>query len=309
MKYRHCEICANPLIFSANVVVSPWIRSLGVNRKRVSKYMYCGTCSSGFFDYRYSDDEMSRIYSNYRGENYLNIRLKWEPWYNKAFNEEHDSAEFISMRQESLYQFLHKFLPNIPKTVVDVGGDRGQYIPSFGQTESYVIESSSKNLVNGIKRLSSLEEISRCDLVLYSHVLEHVANPKDEVIKLLQHCEFVYVEVPYGAPEIDKSRKSRIRFALKLLSSFSPKFWRKFSKPATGRKSQKGVLIQSEHINFFSENSFKALAEKLGLEVVIEVNPIYTPDKAEGKVIQCLFTPTGNKNKSWATIDALGAEW
>ena len=291
MKYRHCEICANPLIFSANVVVSPWIRSLGVNRKRVSKYMYCGTCSSGFFDYRYSDDEMSRIYSNYRGENYLNIRLKWEPWYNKAFNEEHDSAEFISMRQESLYQFLHKFLPNIPKTVVDVGGDRGQYIPSFGQTESYVIESSSKNLVNGIKRLSSLEEISRCDLVLYSHVLEHVANPKDEVNYLLQNCKYVYVEVPFGLPNISKNRKSKSKLVLKLIASLNPQLWRIDSNPSTGRLPKSGILIQSEHINFFSERSMHALAESLGVEANIEVNSIQTPDHSVASVIQCLFTP------------------
>jgi hypothetical protein len=277
--------------FSANVVVSPWIRSLGVHGKRISKYMFCKNCVSGFFDYRYSDNEMSKIYKNYRGENYLNTRYRWEPWYNKAFNEEHDSPEYISMRKESLHKFLINFLPVSLKTVIDIGGDRGQYIPNFGQAESYVIESSSKKLASGVKRLASLAEISRCDLLIYSHVLEHVANPRREVQTLLQYCEYLYVEVPFGVPTISKYRTSKSRFLLKLFASCAPVLWRKFSKPSTGRKSQQGVLVQSEHINFFSENSFRELADSLNLEVHIEVNSIKTPDKAEALVIQCLFIP------------------
>lgn len=270
--------------------------------------MVCKNCSSGFFNYRYSDDEMSKIYSDYRGENYLNNRFRWEPWYSKAFNEEHDSYEYISMRQTSLHKFLDKFLPVTPKIVVDIGGDRGQYIPNLGQTQSYVIESSSKKLALGIKRLKSLEEIKRCDLLIYSHVLEHVSNPRQEVIRLLQYCDVLYVEVPWGIPTVSKYRKSKLRFLLKLLASLVPVFWRKYSKPSTGRSSQQGVLVQSEHINFFSENSFKELAESLNLEAHIEVSSIKTPDRAEGLVIQCLFRASRDKNTGWATISNLGAE-
>jgi len=139
MKYTTCQICSSELHFSARAVVAPWIRSLGVKSKRVSRYLTCDNCGSGFFDFRYSDDDMSKIYSDYRGDTYLSIRSKWEPWYNQTFNEEHDSEDFVLMRQESLYNFLLKLLPSVPKTVVDVGGDRGQYIPNFGQTENYVI--------------------------------------------------------------------------------------------------------------------------------------------------------------------------
>ena len=295
MQYLNCEICHSSLQFSANAVVSPWIRSLGVRGKRASKYMTCNNCCSGFFDFRYSEGEMSKIYGDYRGEKYLNSRQKWEPWYNQAFNEGHDSEEFISMRQESLHKFLHNRLPSIPKTLVDFGGDRGQYIPNFGQLNSFVIESSKKQLVKGVMRLKSLNDISRCDLILYSHVLEHVAKPKEEVELLLQHCDQLYIEVPYGVPDISKARKSKIKFVLKLVASFSPILWRKSSKPATGRSRQQGVLVQSEHINFFSEKSLQDLAQSLHLVAHIEVNLIKTPDRAEALVIQCLFTPSPDK--------------
>ena len=296
MKYTTCQICFSELCFSAKAVVSPWIRSLGVRHQRTSKFMICYNCRSGFFDYRYSDDDMSKIYSDYRGDTYLSIRSKWEPWYNQTFNKEHDSEDFVVMRQASLYNFLFKLLPSFTKTIVDVGGDRGQYIPNFGQTESYVIESSSKKLVNGVTRLTSFDKMTKADLILYSHVLEHVANPKEEIEKLLRHCDQLYVEVPFGIPDVSRIRKSKTRFLLKLLASTSPFIWRKSATPATGRSSKQGVLVQSEHINFFTEESLKKLAEMLKLEAHIEVNSIKTPDRAEAKVIQCLLSPRKEKD-------------
>jgi hypothetical protein len=234
---------------------------------------------------------MSKIYGSYRGEIYVNNRIKWEPWYNQAFNEEHDSREFIIMRQSALTGFLEKFPIIRPNIVVDIGGDRGQYIPNLGQHESYVIESSNKDLVDGVKRLSSVQDIEKCDLILFSHVLEHVANPKFEIEELLRHAEYVYIEVPFGLPEITRRRRSKIWLFLKLIASVSPSLWRQSSEPATGRKSQNSTLVQSEHINFFSEKSLQTLAEFLNVAARIEVNSIQTPDRSKAHVIQCLFGP------------------
>ena len=164
-------------------------------------------------------------------------------------------------------------------------------VPDFGQVESYVIESSTKNLVKGVGRLPNLDSIDLDEggIVIYSHVLEHVADPKEAVIELLRHASLVYIEVPFGVPEVSKTRRSLIRLAFKALSSYSTFFWRQFAKPATGRNSHNGVLIQSEHINFFSTQSLRVLANKIGVEAIIEVNSIYTPDKSQARVIQCLF--------------------
>jgi hypothetical protein len=291
MKSLDCAICFEKLKPTARAVVSPWIRSLGVRRKWFSTYGFCKNCCSGFFNFRYSDSDMNKIYSEYRGENYAKVRARWEPWYNTTFNDGHDSEEFISMRKSSLINFLKPLLPALPKTVVDVGGDRGQYIPNFGQRKSYVIESSSKKLINGVERLNSIEQVETADLIIYSHVLEHVASPKYEIEKLLERCEKLYVEVPYGTPEISKARKSKIRFLLKVLATFYPRFWQQSTMPAAGRSPKSGILVQSEHINFFTERSFLKIAEDLRVEVHLEVNSIKTPDRAEALVIQCLFVP------------------
>jgi hypothetical protein len=63
----------------------------------------------------------------------------------------------------------------------------------------------------------------------------------------------------------------------------------KMTHPSTGRSRVKGILTQSEHLNFFSAKSLEAIGEILDSSVQIEVNEIETPDNAKAKVIQCLF--------------------
>ena len=80
------------------VVVSPWIRELGVARHLWSEYYFCQNCLLGYFTYRYNKDEMSRIYREYRGPEYVQIRNKWEPWYSISYNNAHDEAEWTNTR-------------------------------------------------------------------------------------------------------------------------------------------------------------------------------------------------------------------
>ena len=266
------------------------MRTIGVNRSRTSCFNYCLFCEFGFFDLRYTPTEMTSIYSDYRGVKYAQVRNRWEPWYSHDFNSAHDSVSWSDMRKKSLETFLGKYLSSTPKSIVDVGGDRGQYIPDLGSNKLYVLEASNKALLPGIERVGTLNEVSEIGLIIYSHVLEHVSEPLIELKELLEKSKFVYVEVPFGIPEINKARRSRIRFTIKFVASFYPRIWGKMTNPSTGRSSGNGILTQGEHLNFFSVKSLETMGKILNRSVQIEVNEIQTPDKATARVIQCLFS-------------------
>ena len=143
-----------------------------------------------FFSYRYIDEEMQCIYKDYQGERYVLIRNSWEPWYDFNYNSSHDKEKWVSMRLEALKNFINKFEIK-PNVVVDIGGDRGQYIPNLGQEVSVLIDTSGKEPVKSVIRKFSLSEVYKPDLLFLSHVLEHVANPLATLKDLFSYSNLI----------------------------------------------------------------------------------------------------------------------
>jgi len=290
MKLNFCPICNKQnLIHELRVVISPWIRKLGI-RKNISKYFYCQDCSLGFFSYRYNPHEMFLIYNLYRGDNYFRIRNNWDPWYTKDFNETHDRQSYINSRKKYLEIFLLSNLKSSPHTLVDYGGDKGQYIPDLNQEKSYVLDVSNNKSLPEIERISNLSEVNEPDLVILSHVLEHVSNPREMLEELLEQSKVLYIEVPFGCPQPDKKKKSTIKFVITLLSSFNRRLWSSKTQASTGRTSLTRTLVQAEHINFFTNETFDVLASYLSASIVCISSSVPTPDGMEANVIQCLMT-------------------
>jgi hypothetical protein len=284
-----CIFCGEKCATSAPAVVSPWIRQLGI-RKRRSHFFHCQSCEFGFFSYRYNPKEMNLIYSGYRGQKYLKVRTRWEPWYSDLYNSNHDSFEWVESRKSSIEKFL---IPRIGKSdlsIADIGGDSGQFIPDFASSK-YVVDPSKKEPVAGVVSVTELEDLPKVDLIIYAHVLEHVADPVAEINTLFSKSNRIYIEVPFGVPRITKSRKSYAELFKTLIKSLSPKLWKDVTQPATGRSIVgEATLTQSEHLNFFTEQSIRVLSNIVGGALMeVHKTQIETPDYKKAEVLQCLL--------------------
>jgi hypothetical protein len=279
-----CLICKNmdKNQISCGVVLSPWIRELANINDSLSNYIFCNNCKIGYFTRRYSNYEMNLIYKDYRGTKYFETRNKWEKWYDKEFFTNESSSSFALERKLMIENFIVSKINYKIETVLDVGGDKGQYIPDFeSTTKRFVVDPSNRELAHGVKRLNSLEDIEKCDLILYSHVLEHVSFPLQDIVNLLRKCKALYIEVPFGKPKINLARRLGIFVPLILILSKFPKLYRLSNRNLW--------LNQSEHINFFEENSFRFIAEINNKNLECIVSEIPTPDGKKAKVIQALF--------------------
>jgi hypothetical protein len=233
---------------------------------------------------------MVKLYGDYRGENYVSVRNKWEPWYSNLYNEAHLNSNYLTQRKSILNEFLTNSGILELRSIVDIGGNIGEFIPEIsGLINRYVLDLSNKELPLGVQRIADLNQIGNVDLIIYAHTLEHVSFPWLELEKLAKSCKYLYVEVPEGIPSPNIFRKYRIFQFFAVFLTFSHNTWGRFSRPSAGRKVAASLLRQSEHLSFFSEKTFKVIAEKQGLEVSTRVTKIITPDMQDATVIQALF--------------------
>jgi len=287
-----CRICRTGVSSTEvlRAVVSPWIREYLSLKNKLTDLHICPVCKGGAFAVVYSDEQMISLYRDYRGESYTRIRNKWEKWYTTEYNASHESQDLVSKRKSHLQEFLNENGVSKIRSVLDIGGDTGQYIPNFQDTtKKYVMDYSNRVLTPGVSRISSLDELQNTDLIIFAHTLEHISNPLETISLLLARTKHLYIEVPSGVPSSSRIRKSRAGQLVLIILSISPKVWRLISKPTAGRIFQFRLLQQSEHLNFFCERTFIKLSQELDSKLIMRSICIPTPDGKTSLVIQALF--------------------
>ena len=103
------------------------------------------------------------------------------------------------------------FLPEEIRKAVDWGGADGLLVPELTkEIERYVYEVSDINPIQGVKRISSLNDSHSFDYLQIAHVLEHVSNPSDFLKNCLNYLNdggYVYIEVPFEVPDEESLSK------------------------------------------------------------------------------------------------------
>jgi SAM-dependent methyltransferase len=203
--------------------------------------LQCQACGLVFLDIRFDATEMAALYRGYRGADYTAQRERFEPGYAALNAAIIDHVPDTSQAET----FLRPHVGPRPR-VLDWGGDTGDNTPFLKTALAVdIFDISDQPVIEGARRVSHDElRGAAYDLVVLSHVLEHVADPIEVVrdaAAMLGPGATLYVEVPYeGLIAADPdSRDLAVR----------KKYWH-------------------EHINFFTEDAMRALLARCGLEVV-----------------------------------------
>ncbi len=207
----------------------------------ICKTMMCEDCGMLFLDMRFDDEEMAALYADYRGEAYARERDRFEPGY---------AARNAIMLEGSAYigqieAILEPYLDARPR-VLDWGGDTGVNTPFRSRAMQHdVYDISNRPMVEGARSVDlDTVKASVYDLIVFSHVLEHVPYPREslrEIANAMRQETILYVEVPHEEV-VRLSENPAQRLDRK-------RHWH-------------------EHINFFTPSALDAVFEDVGLSII-----------------------------------------
>jgi len=283
-----CPVCGSAPGRAWPALVAPFIADFVLHTSVERCHLHeCGRCGLRFFAERFTDQELARLYTDYRGPEYFRSRHRHEPWYTERFNRRigHDSARSAA-RQAGLQSFLHASGVAAPfESILDYGGDAGQLIPQALTAHAYVYDISGVDAVPGVARIAKAADLTPAgySLVLLSHVLEHVPDPVAMLgtLRDLARAEggLVYVEVPFERPWMGlQGRGAATEKYLDLLRRTGPvltlmDFYSSACRIKAGCLPPLGFCKLHEHINFFSPQSLRVAVERSGFSV-LKLEPV-----------------------------------
>lgn len=213
---------------------------------------FCQNCEFIFCDIGFDENELSKLYKDYRQEKYNQERESFEKGY-------HARAKGLE-KGYSYIKEIEKLIDIYPNNIniLDIGGGDGKNTP-FRKSNNCKIqiidpgatETSYKN-VEFIKK-NNLN--SNYDLICCLNVLEHVPYPIKFLNQFLKKVKSpkIYIEVPFDNFRLEKENK----------------YWEK-------------KRHWHEHINSFSKKSLIKLTERMKIECLYcEVNFIKNNDREE----------------------------
>jgi hypothetical protein len=281
---KKCPCCGEESQIQYWAIIAPFIQEyvLLSKDKTITKLNQCNSCGHRFYEDRFDDNEMDKLYSSYRGEKYLFTRKKNEFWYSEHINNANLDTSIIEKRKEGLKHFLKPHLLESKNDLIiaDIGGDAGQFIPLEIAKQAYVVEASAQKPVQDVTRVHSINDIPKpVDLVICAHVLEHISTPEQFVSEIVSSINFAnncifYFEVPlerfYISPLLKKNFYQKY---LKTILTFrwitiGVDFFSVLSRSYLNAVFPPFIIKLHEHLNYYSKDSLCELINKSGLEVV-----------------------------------------
>jgi SAM-dependent methyltransferase len=151
------------------------------------------------------------------------------------------APERETLRASRVWKKLARYLPCATARILDFGGGDGRLVTPFADEghQCFVLDYSPTVVPQVTRRGATLDDLAeheQFDLIVCSHVMEHLADPLQSLIRLGSHLVeggVIYVEVPM-------------------------EIWRKaplHEEPVT-------------HVNFFNVGSTRTLLQRAGLQPI-----------------------------------------
>ncbi len=268
IQVNQCVICDRPISRQRTALVAPFIAERIWNRKAFNvQLVQCAHCGFAFFNPRLEETEESSLYEGYRDAKYQKMRFQHEPWYTESLNQQLSAeTEMLDHRRRMLASAIAEYVSSKQiKNVLDFGGDQGQLIQELDVPNKYVFDISGTKSREGVVPLRSLAECSSYswDLIVCSHVLEHIAFPKQilsQITQIARPGTVLFLEVPHESPFFLSTIAKRVAQMLVLCATRM--------RDAISVVRPSALYLMHEHINFFASKSLAALVESMGFDVV-----------------------------------------
>lgn len=287
-----CISCGSRALARYVAAVEPFLlERVPALRTATVRLVRCRECGLAFYVPRLEPAELGALYDGYRGPEYQRARQRHEPGYTPEVNAAIGTgAQEVAVRSANMTALLsrHLSLPEV-RSVLDYGGDRGQYIPAaLAGARRVVYEVSGVEPLDGIVAVRdwSAAKAERYDLVLCNHVLEHVTSPRrtiEDVASVTHPGSWLYFEVPRESP-FDTLRDRRVSAAFKRAIL-------EFPALANLKYRSRGVRKMHEHVTLFTPRALARAVEAAGLDVVETREGELDVGYARLEVAACLARP------------------
>jgi hypothetical protein len=280
---KSCPCCNLPSNFFLFGAISPFY-NLRVKNKPIAELVEvnkCPQCETFFYNKKITKKDLEKLYINYRNDLYFLQRNKLEPWYTLNHHKSLGSIIEFDYKTKLISQMLaENNLKNSFKNSLDHGGSRGEiYNNNHLKIENkYIYDISNLKPLQGVKKINeiNLKKI-KWDLVISTHVLEHIPNPYKYIQNLCslgsKNTLFI-IEVPNETFKSNFLNKNHFfKFFLKKIIQnkllfkffhFTSSFFRikfKYLPPLT-------FPILTEHLIYFSFNGLVRLLERANYFII-----------------------------------------
>jgi hypothetical protein len=260
-----CVICDGVIRRLKRALVAPFVAERTWNRAPFCvDLVLCEACGFMFYNPRLDDEDLRKLYGNYRSEEYQKMRFASEPWYTEKFNEDLASASSYKIRRAKLAPILRQHLSQRKiSRILDYGGDRGDLVAGLMDgAEAYCYDISGIEVAPGVTATSDAASC-KADLIINSNVLEHIGFPRvvvNEILEAAPEGGLVFLEVPCEFP-FGLTRVVRRIAQIGIMALTRPRTARYVVRPAT-------LYMMHQHINYFTEHCLTTLMRACGGSVV-----------------------------------------